>query len=363
MRKLASIQRIDTLLPIEGKDRIQSARVLGWNVIVTKDFSVGDKVIYVEIDSVLPEKPEFEFLRPKNFRIKTLKMAGTISQGICFPLSVLPEGNYEIGDDVTELLGIKQYEAGIDDYKKPELSHKKSKFLNFCMRYRLFKKFYLRNKASKENFPTELAHKTDEVRIQDAPWMLEDDTNTYLFTEKIDGTSGTYILNVKNRIFWKKYDFYGCSRNRRLRKDDGSVYWAVAKALDLKNVLIGLKKSWKSVKTVCIQGEIIAPKIQENKYKVTEPKFYVFNVILDGERMGSRSAKALMDECGINFVPIIMSNVRLPWLVKDVDTMIGLAHGQSMIGDTLREGLVVRSEDGQRSFKAVDPLFLIKYNE
>lgn len=87
----------------------------GWSVIVKKnEFQVGDKCVYCEIDSVLPEKPEFEFLRNKNFRIKTMKMGGVISQGICFPLSILPESEYKVGDDVTDIMGVKQYEPTMD---------------------------------------------------------------------------------------------------------------------------------------------------------------------------------------------------------------------------------------------------------
>ena len=91
MRTLASIKEIAALHPIEGKNRIELAIIDGWSVIVKKnEFQVGDKCVYCEIDSVLPEKPEFEFLRNKNFRIKTMKMGGVISQGICFPLSIHP---------------------------------------------------------------------------------------------------------------------------------------------------------------------------------------------------------------------------------------------------------------------------------
>ena len=92
MRKLASIQKIRALEPIEGADAIEKATVLGWQLVVKKgDYQVGDLCIYVEIDSILPEKEEYEFLRTKNFRIKTIRLRGQISQGICFPLSFLPE--------------------------------------------------------------------------------------------------------------------------------------------------------------------------------------------------------------------------------------------------------------------------------
>ena len=79
MRKLASIKKILDILPIEGKDRIVLAIIDGWQVIVRKDeYEIGDKTIFVEIDSVLPEKPEFEFLRSKKFRVRTMKMGGII---------------------------------------------------------------------------------------------------------------------------------------------------------------------------------------------------------------------------------------------------------------------------------------------
>ena len=59
---------------------------------------LGKSVSFARLirDDVFPEKPEFEFLRSKKFRIKTMKMSGVLSQGICFPMSMLPEGNYEI---------------------------------------------------------------------------------------------------------------------------------------------------------------------------------------------------------------------------------------------------------------------------
>ena len=75
IRKLASIQKVEWIKPIENRDKIVLCGVLGWQVIVKKDeFNVGDKCIFIEIDSILPEKLEFEFLRSKKFRIKTMKM-------------------------------------------------------------------------------------------------------------------------------------------------------------------------------------------------------------------------------------------------------------------------------------------------
>lgn len=107
MRKLASIRRVGDIFPIEGRDRIELAMIDGWSVIVKKDeFKTGDLCVYCEIDSVLPEKPEFEFLRSKNFRIKTMKLGQTYSQGICFPLSIFESVGSLIRDDDNRIIGV-----------------------------------------------------------------------------------------------------------------------------------------------------------------------------------------------------------------------------------------------------------------
>ena len=195
MRTLASIKRISGIHPIEGKDRIVLAQVDGWNVIVRKDeYKVGDLCVYVEIDSVMPERPEFEFLRPKKFRIKTMSMAGTISQGICFPLNILParKGGYHENDDVTDILGVKQYEATMDvEPEQPKLVQK-SKWPRFLMRWKWFRKLVLPKKQAK-GFSSFIS-KTDETRVQNMPWILQDN-GLWIATEKIDGclTGDTYI--------------------------------------------------------------------------------------------------------------------------------------------------------------------------
>ena len=122
MRKLASIQAVNAVEPIPNADAIERVRVLGWWVVCKKgEFQPGDPVVYCEIDSLLLELPPFEFLRKScykpaivqggqeiqraGFRIKTVRLRGQVSQGICFPLGILPPGTpTEIGSDVTDAL-------------------------------------------------------------------------------------------------------------------------------------------------------------------------------------------------------------------------------------------------------------------
>lgn len=357
-RKLAHIEKIEWIKPIEGKDRIVLAGVLGWTVIVQKaDYQVGQTCVFCEIDSVFPEKPEYEFLRSKKFRIKTMRMAGVLSQGICFPLSVLPAGNYQIGDDVTELMGITQYEATMD--KEPvEKATSKKKYPKFLMRWAWFRKLVMSKQEAKD-FP-DFISKTDETRIQNVPFYLDLDCD-YVATEKVDGQSGTFCLKRNRKGLFKSivyYEFMVCSRNMRIYEKNDSSYWKVVEKYDLKKVLYQLigDREW-----VAIQGECVAPNVQKNKYKVTEADLYIFNLIFPEGRVGSLEAKEIVEKQGLKFVPIISERVNLKG--KTVAEVLEYATGKSQLYDTLREGIVFRSLDGKQSFKAVSPDFLMKHGE
>ena len=364
MRKLCSVQKIEWLRPIEGRDFIELAGVLGWQVIVKKgEFSVGDLCVYVEIDSQLPEKPEFEFLRSKKFRIRTMKMAGVISQGIVFPLTILParEKPWEIGEDVTSIMEVTKYDPQEQEdepwYKNQNAMTVPKKWYQKLplMRFTWYRKMF-GPKSRKAGFP-DFISKTDETRIQSAPWLLNSDDLYWVATEKVDGTSGTFAL-VRQKHFLRKdtFEYIVCSRNLRLLKDN-SIYWQVS---DKYNIEYALRNLIGNHDWVAIQGECIGPKIQKNKYNRNSPELYVFNLIYPEGRRPSMSAKGLLETRGLDFVPIVWEKFTLP---ETVEEMIKLAHGQSALADTLREGLVVRSLDGKKSFKAVDPEFLLKYSE
>ncbi|MCH8319071.1 MAG: RNA ligase (ATP), partial [Bacteroidetes bacterium] len=169
MRKLASIQKISTLEPIQDADAIEKATVLGWQLVVKKgEFKAGSLCVYCDIDSILPDRPEFEFLKQRKMRIKTIKLRGQISQGICFPLSILPPDT-EIREDmeVTEILGIKKYEPPVPAHLQGVAKGKIPSFIP----------------------------KTDEPRIQ----VVQDTLDSFkgekcYITEKLDGSSVTYFI-------------------------------------------------------------------------------------------------------------------------------------------------------------------------
>ena len=217
-RKLAHIEIIKALRPIPGADKIEVAEVLGWECVVKKDeFKVGDKIIYIEIDSILPERPEYEFLRDRKFRIKTIKLKGQISQGLILPLKnldvfydvkfldnkTLDGYNYSIGDDVTNQMGITKYltlsEREEISQQERKLANEKNKLKKFMMRYFWFRKLFL-SKKQKSGFPYWVS-KTDEERIQNIPQVLEQfkDKEVYV-TEKIDYQSVTFTGKLVPRF-------------------------------------------------------------------------------------------------------------------------------------------------------------------
>lgn len=199
-------------------------------------------------------------------------------------------------------------------------------------------------------------------------WVFED-KNPYVVTEKIDGTSTTFFLDLTGR----KPDFGVCSRNVRQMDADqknfvsdmsgiGNVYWEMAFKYDVENALKDIAKK-NNHKRVALQGETYGESVQGNKYKLDERRFAAFNLIFDGERLGSVEAKKILAEYDIPFVPIIDDNYILPD-ADDFEEFKQSADGKSVINKKcLREGFVYRSQDGQKSFKNVSRKFLLKAGE
>lgn len=376
MRKLAHIEKIEWKRPIEGADRIELVGVLGWQCIAKKDeFNVGDPCVYIEIDSIVDkDNPDFAFLEPKHYRIKTQKMRGVISQGIVFPTSILhTTKQYAIGDDVTEVLKIIQVEDEIpkakpvDKLQSLKQRHKKlckNKVFMWLMRFKWSRELTFKlliPKKKPKNFPDWIV-KTDETRLQNMPFVLE----TYkdkpmIVTEKLDGTSTSFGLRKEKK---RKYDFAVCSRNVR-QEDvnqkcfyDDNVYHEIAIKYNIKDVLMKLMERFNAT-TVVLQGETIGEAIQNNKYGLKGRDFYAFNLVIDGQKIDSAIAIDIVKECGIKWVPIISAKFTL---LPTVDEMIAYADGQSVLCDTLREGLVIRDHDNTVSFKCISNKFLLKHN-
>lgn len=330
MRKLASVRRVSEVLPIEGADMIELAVVDGWKCVVKKgEFAVGSEVIYCEIDSFLPIRPEFEFLRKSSFkqmgesegfRLKTMRIRGQISQGLLLPLSVVGH-KIELGEDVTEELGIRKYEPPVPADLAGEVIGP---------------------------FPASIA-KTVEERVQN----LADDWaafhgKSFHVTEKLDGTSFTG--------FFDGADVGVCGRNWRYAESAENIYWRVANRLELPKRLRDMGRS------LAIQGELVGPGIQKNRYKIKQQELFVFNVF-DIEAFSyieKSEAAEICERLGVSQVPFLDKR-EIPETIGDV---LALAEGKSALNpQTEREGLVWVYGSGRDrvSFKAISNKFLTKY--
>ena len=328
MRKLATVRTVSEIRPIEGADMIVLAVVDGWKCVVKKDeFSAGDLAVYCEIDSFLPIKPEFEFLRKSSFkrmgeqegfRLRTVKLRGQISQGLLLPLSVL-DRPAEPGEDVTEELGIQKYEAPIPA----------------CLSGKVI-----------GPFPATV-QKTDEERIQNLASDFESfQGKSFYVSEKLDGTSLTAIFDNELSI---------CGRNWQLAEDDSNSYWQIAKRLELADKMQTLGRR------IAIQGELIGPGIQGNRYKLKQAELFVFNVFdLDQYAyVEKEEAASICEQLGLQMVPFIEQR-NVP---DSIDEILQIAEGKSVLNDsTQREGLVWVAGSGadRISFKTISNKFLAR---
>jgi len=383
-RALAFTTTVEEIKPIEGYDRVEYARVLGWWCIVAKEYNlkVGDKVVYFEIDSKVPDtNPAFAFLAKRHYKIKTIKMCKVLSQGLILPLEALGiEPDIALNVDLTERLGITYIEAE-DNARKEDTDearlrtamskHKKvfaNKLVKKLMKYPAFRKLMFKlfcgKKESKKGFPSQFISKTDEERVQNMPYILQD-KEPFIATEKIDGTSTTWLL-VRKPL--GRFEFYVCSRNVRMLKPDqetfmgnDNIYWENAITYDVEKQLKKYLKQNKDLKWVCIQGESYGEGWQGNPLKLTGHHFRAFNFIdSKNGRWNSVEAKNLLASFDkpIPWVPILDEAFILP---DTVEELLDIATAKSSLNpDVLREGIVFRSLDGKTSFKAVSPEYLMK---
>ena len=412
-RELCYMVKIDDIRPIPGKDRVECACVGGWTVMVRKgQFKPNDIAVFFEPDSRCPETEPFAFLEKCNYKIKTQKYnteggkfysQGLVMHGSDFGWEDVTDDNgvvvgykdkerkkeYRVGDFLTDALGVT-YADEEDNIRKGKdtvnektimAKHKrffKNRFVKYLMRYKFFRNLFLRifkgkKKKKKSDYPYWVV-KTDEERVQNLSYLFPKCNTKWIITEKIDGSSATFTMRND-----KKRKLLVCSRNvlfdtpekedKNFYKDScGNIWLEAAGKYNMEETLSQMIDDiegmmLKKVEFVTIQGEVYGGNIQKRNYG-NEHRLAIFNVIykLVGEeprRMNPIDGKDFCGHYGLPFVPVIASDVTLPPTCQEV---IERAGGNSAIDGGMREGLVFRSEDGVKSFKAVDPEFLSKYH-
>lgn len=398
-RELAYAVKIDEIRPIEGYDRVEHARVNGWWVIVLKNqFKVGDYAIYIEVDSKVPsDNPAFQFLAKRDYKVKTIKMCKVLSQGLLMSFNDFPDlfekdgdiwffkdndGAIAVNTFLTKTLGItysivddnNRKGKGPDKYAKMAARHQKlfknNKLVKWLYKRLWGKKLlflFLGRKQDKRGWPVWVV-KTDEERCQNLPQLFPGDTTKWIVTEKIDGSSTTFTMKRKGK---KKFDFYVCSRNVCFdtpeKNDrcfyDTNIYLEMAEKYKMKDVLEQILKSNKDLEYVTIQAETYGEGVQKRDYSLKGHNMMIFNLIF-GRKNGTVKRFNPIDMVEylkyyrLPCVPVL-DTITLPATCEE---MLTYADGESDLDGGMREGVVLRTEDGVNSFKAVSNEYLLKYH-
>jgi RNA ligase (TIGR02306 family) len=340
-RRLASIQRIEEIRPIEGADAIQHYRVLGWWVVDKKGaHNVGDLVVYLSIDSWAPhELAPFlskgaaprEYNGVKGERLRSIRLRGALSQGLILPVSVIKiDTTWSLdeseGWDVTEILGIQKWEPPIPTQLQGQM---------------------------KGNFPS-WARKTDQERGQNIWPEIQKHIEAHTrfeVTIKLDGSSASFGLSPED-------EYVVCSRNLSLKPDqEGNAFVNAGRRYDLENKLKSLGRP------LMISGELCGPGIQKNQENLKECRVFVFDIFdpFDGSYLSNKERQEIVTKLGLEHVPVLHESITLAELgIQSLDDLLKYAEGPSMNPSRQREGVVFKSVDGSFSFKAISNAWLLK---
>lgn len=338
IRKMAYIAKVTKVIPIPDADKICQYEIdEGWNVVdQVGKYVVGDIVIYAAIDAWIPStvapflskgKEPRVYNGVKGEKLRTIRLRRALSQGLILPMTVLDTpnlrvGEWNIGDDVANILGIQKWEP------PPEFTSADAKGL----------------------FPS-YCPKSDQERVQNCyrnieQYLQEETCVTFEITEKVEGQS-------HSAIFYNG-EFQVCSRNLSL-KDADNTFWNTARKYDLENKMRNLGRN------LMIQSEQVGPGIQGNIYGLTDYHLFVYDIydIDKGEFLAPAPRRELTKQLGLTDVPVLASEaVMIEWTLKQ---FLDYADGYSVIGftNTLREGIVFKANYIKRvSFKAVSNKYL-----
>ena len=332
MRQLVTVRTIGDIRPIPDADAIEVASVDGWDVVVKRgEFAVGDKCVYFEIDSMLPESdPRFAFLMPRGVRetpegqrghvLRTAKLRGQVSQGLVMPVAEFPE--LDGADDLAAVLGVIKWEPPLPAGAAGTIIGP---------------------------FPSWIP-KTDEERVQnldEAEVAALLGSEQIVVTEKVDGSSHTAFIDDDGSLGV-------CSRNWRIG-EDSEAYRVIAASPVWKWLQ---EQAAEGSRRVYVQGELVGEGVQGNPLKLRGRRWMVFTL---GAGWGKTPPRRWPEPVRGQAVPMaesiaVMGKSRAE-LIAAVDGM------RSALGDVRAEGIVIRGySNGLQtgSFKVISNTYLLK---
>jgi RNA ligase (TIGR02306 family) len=341
-----TIEEIETVNPIEGADRIQVATIKGlvFNFVIAKDsFKPGDKVLYFPVDSLIPQAlaeklgVAGKLAGSNKDRIKTVKLKGVMSQGIVGPVGLIDGLDDRTPESITQFLGITKYEP-------PEVVCHGGKLTRHAEGVSTY------DIEGADRYPKVVDKLMDQI---------------VFITEKVEGSNWYGGVDAAGNPVVGQ-------RSGAIIPDDVNspdhTWWKVARDYQLLYNAYRIREDNYKQKSVIFRGEIAGGSIQSNLYKFPKFRIFVFDILVDGQYVDVEKFLKLTSDFGIETAPVLSKDKTLrEWLGGK--TIKEACHGNSMLGDNLREGIVIKPMTeqydgilgGRLLIKQRDPIYLAKY--
>jgi len=365
---IVEVCQIKDIQPIPKADRLELAFIKGWNCVVQKGrFSIGDKAVYIPIDSILPQDLENILfgegtkIKLNKGRIRTIKLRGVVSQGLITGLSEVGlSPDLKVGTNVQEKLGIIKWE--------PPTSNRA---------------ITKGNQTSKKQVNPHFTKYTNIENIKNYPDVLLGEE--VIITEKIHGSNwrAGYVPVILRKFYQKlfnkffnyykgKQEFVYGSHNVQLQykllKESKhfndmfgrNIYWEMVQKY---NIIDKLKQVYPKV-NIILYGEAYGDGVQKNYHyecKQGEHKLVIIDVKIGGEYVDTLTAFNVALNLGLEFVPILYQGI----LEEDTISKIDMSHSVLAPSQKVMEGIVIRrvkekqSHIGRSIVKYLNPDYLL----
>ncbi len=309
------VVQIDEIRPHPDPEatKIELAIVGGWQTVVPRgQHEVGETVLYVPVDAVIPEDVSDRWGVTKylsNGRVRAARLRGAISYGFIVNLESVDWGEGPsaiMGDDLASTCGITKYE--------PPITYNEGEF----------------------EAPHPLFHRyTDVEQYQNFPDILQE-SEEVVITEKIHGINarvGVVLHEVQPAGYGL---FLVGSHNKQIKLGQNSKYEFPFHMSCVTDIL----DCGRAEKSAILFGEIYGSGVQKpTTYGLADGNigFRAFDLSIDGEYAPWCVFQDLCHRFGVPTVPPLYVG---PF---DPDLFSKLSGGKTVVGgDHLREGVVVK---------------------
>lgn len=352
------VAKINEIKAIEGADNIELVVAGGWNAITKKgEFNVGSLTVIATTDAVIPEALSEKmgvtnYLR-KGQRVRTVKLRGVYSECLIIPIVHIKASSIREGRDLMEELGITKFEPPV---KQIQLASGKKIRYSENPNFKIYYKF--------PNLKNVAGMFTEENAVQ--------------ITRKLHGTNARYGIVKRKKIGlltklksffgdkWAGYEFVVGSHNVEKGSEsqgfyDTNVWYEIADKYKIKSKLWNFIKETATPEGIgegfCIYGEIYGAGIQKNyEYGLTEIKFSMFDVTLNGDYAPTGWTEMYANELGFEHVEVLYDGL---WSQEIQDRFVfnNFIEGTKVP----HEGIVIKHVSGERSkvAKVINPDYLI----